>query len=148
MLGLQYLPAIEASGCDELNVTSVMTGNGAPIGGEVRMGALFFIAEGVGLARRGADKKYLFLLKAQKAAKRKVGRCKILKSMRHKMQYTCTLIFRFCPDSDQDNIPITAFAWLMKMKIYPPFPCSCVHSQITAKASAQTNFPPFLLHPP
>lgn len=47
MLGLQYLPAIEASGRDELNVTRVMTGNGAPIGGGgVRMGALFFIAEG------------------------------------------------------------------------------------------------------
>lgn len=46
MLGLQYSPAIEAPGRDELNVTRVMTGNGAPIGGEVRMGALFFIAEG------------------------------------------------------------------------------------------------------
>lgn len=46
MLGLQYLPTIEASGRDELNVTRVMTGNGAPIGEEGGMGALFFIAEG------------------------------------------------------------------------------------------------------
>lgn len=67
MLGLQYLPAIEESGCDELNVTRVMTGNGAPIGGRVRMGALFLLQREC-LARRGADKKYLTFMEGSKSS--------------------------------------------------------------------------------